>query len=632
MNMWIRYLSVFVPAFSIFAAGEAAGEDLSAKPNIIFILADDLGYGDLECYGQDTIQTPRLDQLADEGMRFTQFYAGSTICAPARCVLMTGFHTGHSTVRMNERPNTPLRREDITVAEMLKRAGYTNIFLGKWGLGGEDDDGNPINVHAIPNNKGFDYAYGYLSQKEAHDYYPNWLWRNGVKETIPENLVGNNINSHDLFTAEALDFVNTASEPFYLQLSYTVPHNRLRTCPIDPIYAGELWPDIEKQFATMITRMDTDIGRIADAVDARGIGTDTLIIFSSDNGPQQEAGEDHLAEFFNSNGLLRGIKRDLYEGGIRVPFIARWTGTVAQGTTSDHIGAFEDFMPTAADIAGIKPPSGIDGISILPTLTGQGTQQQHTHLYWEYLNDQAVRMGNWKAVWINSQFKLFDLATDISEQYDVASQNLQVAQEMAQLMQSSHGDVVYPTGPVLGLAGDVQGWGRVYGMDFGEWTVGGDPVSLTFRVRNDAQSYSNLMEGQVTANQVTDPRISVQQGDYSYLVDGGDSDIFTVTFTPTSGDPIQGQYADITGYKYIYGHRAFYNPIKLYFGQVPSPADFKADGDVDQEDFGFLQNCYSGTGPYSPECADADLDGDGIVDLSDFNLFINCMTGANNSG
>ncbi|UCD30644.1 MAG: arylsulfatase, partial [Planctomycetota bacterium] len=525
--------------------------DPPPKPNIVFILADDLGYGDLGCYGQSTIQTPRLDQLAQQGVRFTQFYSGASSCAPARCVLMTGFHTGHATVRANASPNTPLRREDITVAEVLKRAGYNTALIGKWGLGGEDPNGNPLNVHAAPQNKGFDDAFGYLDQTQAHYYYPEWLWRNGVKEFIPENYGGaKKTNSHDLFTDEALNYVTNAAEPFYLQLSYTVPHKYLYDCPLNPQYTGQPWPDIEKRFASMITRMDTDIGRIVDAIDARGIGSNTLIIFSSDNGPQQTEG--HLAEFFDSNGPLRGIKFTLYEGGIREPFIARWTGTISAGTSSDHIGAFEDFLPTAADIAGVKAPSGIDGISFLPTLTGQGAQQQHTHLFWEYNDIKAVRWGNWKAVKIDSQLALYDLATDISEQDDVAEQNPSVVTQMELLISGSHGGVTGVTNPILSLTGDVQGSEDVYLMDFGDFQEGGDPITLNFQVRNDAQSYSNLMEGQVTAAQITDPRLSVQEGNYAYLVDGSDSDIFSVTFTPTSDDPIHGQYAIITGLKYVY--------------------------------------------------------------------------------
>lgn len=601
------------------------------KPNIVFILADDLGYGDVGCFGQVTIQTPRIDQLADEGMTFTQFYAGSTVCAPSRCVLMTGFHTGHATVRANAKPNIPLRREDITVPEMLKRANYATGFLGKWSLGGEDDQGNPFNVYGAPYSKGFDFSYGYLYQTFGHDYYPEWLWRNDVKEYIPENNNDqNNINSHDLFTDEALNYVTNASEPFYLQLSYCVPHKKLRTCPIDPPYASQSWPDIEKQFATMITRMDYDVGRIADAIDARGIGSNTLIIFTSDNGPQQEELE-HSAEFFNSNGPLRGIKRDLYEGGIREPFIARWTGTISPGTTSTHISAFEDFMPTAAEIAGIKPPGGIDGISFLPTLTGQGTQQQHTHLYWEFSNKKAVRMGDWKAVMIDNSLQLFNLATDLSEQNNVAGPNPSIVTQMVQLMTSSRssGNVAVAE-PVLSLTGDIQVSGHSYGMDFSNVPVGSDPVTLTFRVRNDAQGYSNLMEGQVTAFQVTDPRFSVQVGSYDYLVDGGESDVYQVTFTPTSDDPVIDQYMVIDGYQYIYGQPAVYNPTTLTFGPIPIPADLDEDFDVDQEDHGLLQACYSGFASYAPGCESADLDDDGMVNQSDFNIWTDCLAGANN--
>ncbi|MHC4796054.1 MAG: arylsulfatase [Planctomycetota bacterium] len=613
----------------LFTAGPARA-DLPPKPNIIFILADDLGYGDLGSYGQTIMQTPRLDQLANQGMRFTQFYSGACSCAPARCVLMTGFHTGHSTVRQNVSPNTPLRREDITMAEVLKRAEYSTALLGKWGLGGEDPNGNPLNIHAAPQNKGFDFAYGYLGHKPAHYYYPEYLCRNGVKEYIPENFGGaTNVNSHDLFTDEAIDFVTNANQPFYLQLSYTVPHKYLIDCPLDPLYSGQGWPEIEKHFASMITRMDTDVGRIVDAVDARGIGSNTLVIFTSDNGPQQKEG--HLVSFFDSNGPLRGKKFDLYEGGIREPFIARWTGTISAGTTSDHIGAFEDFLPTAAEIAGVPSPSGIDGISFLPALTGQGIQQQHTHLYWSHNDIRAVRWGDFKAVKIGTQLQLYDLSTDIAEQYDLAAQNPAVAAQMELLISASQGGITGVANPVMTLVGDVtQDSNNIYLMDFGDWTVGDDPITLNFQVRNDALSYSNLMEGQVDAVRLTDPRLSLQEGDYAYLVDGSNSDLFSVTFTPSSGEPIYSQYAVITGLKYIYGYDAINNPLTLYFGEKPAPADFDFDRDVDQEDFGFLQKCYSGYYPYTEGCDDADLNDDGMVEQNDFALLINCMGGSNN--
>jgi len=627
--MRLMTLSILGP-LAILSYSTNAPADSPPKPNIIFILADDLGYGDVGCYGQTTIQTPRLDQLAAQGMRFTQFYSGASSCAPARCVLMTGFHTGHATVRQNTIPNTALRTEDITVAEVLKRAGYHTALVGKWGLGGDNPDGSPLNVHAAPQNKGFDQAYGYLDQTTAHYYYPEYLWRDGVKEYIPANAGGaKNVNSHDLFTNKALQVVSTAPEPFYLQLSYTVPHKYLYDCPLESIYSSKPWPDIEKHFASMITRMDRDIGTLVDAIDARGIGNNTLIIFSSDNGPQQKEG--HLAEFFDSNGPLRGIKFSLYEGGIREPFIARWTGTVPAGITSDHIGAFEDFLPTAAELAGVKAPSGIDGISIVPTLTGQGTQRQHSHLYWEYSGDCAVRWGRYKAVKIGSSFSLYDLQTDLGEQNNIAAQNPTIVAQMEQFILSSHASGTVPvSSPILTLVGDTKGSGSDYMINIGPFTAGDEPITRTFQVRNDAGNYSFLMEGEVIADGINDSRFSVPEGNYAWLVDGSNSDTFSITFNPTTNDPIIGQYLTITGYRYGYGYEASNNPIRLTFGKLPAPGDIDRDGDVDQSDFGIFQECISGSSAcYNSGCEDADLDQDNDVDLMDQAIFISCMGGAN---
>lgn len=408
----------------------------AAKPNIIFILADDLGYGDLGCYGQQTIRTPHLDRLSSEGMRFTHHYAGSTVCAPSRCVLMTGLHAGHSRIRGNGR--NPLLPEDETVAERLKAAGYTTGLIGKWGLGEPDTTG-------IPNRQGFDHWFGYLNQRHAHNYYPEYLWRNEVKQPLknvvtpvnpPGGVATERIEySHDLFAEEALAFLETHRDgPFFLYLALTIPHanNQAKDKGMEvPSYApydNQDWPDPQKGHAAMITRMDADIGRLAAKLKSLNIDEQTAVFFSSDNGPHAEGGAD--PEFFDSNGPLRGIKRDLYDGGIRVPLIARWPGRIPAGTESDHISAFWDFFPTFCDLADEEIPDDLDGISMMPTLTGDPrTQETHEYLYWEFHEGgkkQAVRMGPWKGVRLNlakdpdAPIELYHVVNDPAESENLA--------------------------------------------------------------------------------------------------------------------------------------------------------------------------------------------------------------------
>jgi len=400
------------------------------RPNVIFIMADDLGYGDLGCYGQKVIQTPQIDRLAAEGVRFTQFYSGSTVCAPARCCLMTGLHTGHAHVRGNKR--IPLRPADVTVAEIFKRAGYATGIVGKWGLGEPGTTG-------IPNRQGFDYWFGYLNQRNAHNYYPPFLWKNQRKYPLGGNRdEGRNQYSHDLFTQEALAFLERCQDqPFFLYLAYTIPHanNELGRKAGDGMevpdygpYADRDWPTTQKGQAAMITRMDRDIGRIIARLQALGLDRRTLVIFSSDNGPHAEGGVD--PKFFDSNGPLRGIKRDLYEGGIRVPMIARWPGKLKEGRVSEQVWAMWDFLPTMADLVGVKAPAGLDGISMLPALLDK-PQEGHEYLYWEFHErgfNQAVRMGDFKAVrkGLDGKLKLFNLTTDIGEQHDVAGEHPEI--------------------------------------------------------------------------------------------------------------------------------------------------------------------------------------------------------------
>jgi arylsulfatase A-like enzyme len=449
---WHRGIIAWIALALTFLCGSAlaATNRISAahKPNIIFILADDLGYGDLGCYGQTKIKTPNIDQLAKEGIRFTDFYAGSTVCAPSRCALMTGLHTGHNRIRGNK-AGVALAPEDVTVAEVLKQAGYHTALVGKWGLGDEGSTG-------VPGQKGFDEFVGYLNQTHAHDYYTDHLWRYDSKlgfdgrEELPENRAGKKeLYIPDLFTMAATNVVRINKpdqfnnyRPFFLYLSYITPHandeegqrtgNGMQV-PSDAPYGDESWPQVEKNKAAMITRMDRDIGKLMDLLQKFKLDDNTIVFFSSDNGPHKEGGVD--PKFFESSGKLRGIKRDLYEGGIRVPMIARWPGKIQPAQVSDQAWTFWDFLPTAAEIAGVKAPEKIDGISMLPTLLGQRQTNQHAFLYWEFHErgfQQAARMGDWKAVrpQADEKLELYNLKADIGEKENVAQKNPEIVAKM----------------------------------------------------------------------------------------------------------------------------------------------------------------------------------------------------------
>ncbi|MFH1716570.1 MAG: arylsulfatase [Planctomycetota bacterium] len=448
--------SSLLPIRAGFGRNAAAKAD---KPNIIYIMADDLGYGDLGCYGQKTILTPNIDRMAAEGMRFTDHYAGSTVCAPSRCCLMTGYHTGHALIRGNA--NLPLRPSDVTVAELLKGAGYTTGIIGKWGLGEAESTG-------IPNRQGFDYWFGYLNQRHAHNYYPSYLWRNeekaalgnevdhviGGQDRTPGGVATKRIEySHDLFAGEALGFVEkNRNKSFFLYLALTIPHanneagNKGMEVPSFGPYADKDWPDPQKGHAAMITRMDGDIGRLMARLKKLGLDKNTLVMFSSDNGPHKEGGGD--PEFFNSSGPLRGYKRALYEGGIRVPLIARWPGKIKAGSVSDHISAFWDFLPTCCELVGVKAPDGIDGVSMLPTLLGRnGQQTRHEYLYWEFHEQgkrQAVRMGDWKGVRENvakdpdGPIELYNLRDDIGEKNNIADRHPEIVAKIENYMKAAH--------------------------------------------------------------------------------------------------------------------------------------------------------------------------------------------------
>jgi arylsulfatase A-like enzyme len=403
--------------------------------NVIYIMTDDQGYGDVGCYGQQLIKTPSLDKMAAEGMRFTDHYSGTCICAPTRCVLMTGLHTGHSYIRDNYETGgyqLPIPDETLTVAEVFKQQGYATGCVGKWGLGGPNSMGHP-------NNQGFDLFFGYLGQVQAHDYYPDYLWRND------EKIYLDGAYSHDAMTDEILNFITANKDrPFFLYIPWTIPHTKFQV-PQDSLdqYADEPWTSDQKKQAAMISRMDRDVGRIIDLLKQLGIDDNTVMSFTSDNGPHGSSGTNGL---FNANGPFRGIKRDLYEGGIRVPFIVRWPGTIRPGTTSDHVSAFWDFFPTACDLIGAATPQGLDGISYVPAILGI-QQQQHEYLYWEFKSQggkQAVRMGKWKGVRLNVRtnpdpaLQLYDLQNDIAESTDVGASNPDIVAQIEQIMTDAH--------------------------------------------------------------------------------------------------------------------------------------------------------------------------------------------------
>ena len=454
----------FVFVLGVSAAAVSGIARAAEKPNMIFIMADDLGYGDVGCFGQSLIATPRLDQMAAEGMKLTQFYAGNTVCAPSRSVLMTGKHMGHTHVRGNAGNGNMLRQslseEDTTVAQVLKSAGYTNGLVGKWGLGEIDQPGFPM-------QKGFDHFFGYLNQVHAHNYYPEFVWNDREKMSLA-NVVKRAERSyggfqggaatkridysHDLFVKEAIEFIRQHKQgPFFLYVPLTIPHaNNEGTrmtgngaeVPDYGIYANRDWPDQDKGQAAMITRMDRDVGRILDYLKDLGIDKKTLVMFTSDNGPHDEAGHD--LKRFNPSGPLRGTKRALYEGGIRVPTIAWWPGAVQAGSTSDHVGYFGDWLATAAELAGADLPVGTDSISFAPTLLGDLKQQQHAYLYWEFYEQgsrQAVRFGDWKAIrqpMFSGKTELFDLSSDIGETTDVSGEYPELVAKAAAMMHAAH--------------------------------------------------------------------------------------------------------------------------------------------------------------------------------------------------
>ena len=436
------------------------------KPNVVLLVADDLGYGDLSCYGQQKLQTPNIDRLAGEGMKFTDFYSGNTVCSPSRACLMTGQHPGRVHCRGNgdESGIAALDPSMTTLPRLFKNAGYATGAFGKWGLGVTTEPGRPN-----PLTHGFDHFSGWKSQRIAHTYYPTSIVRDGKEHKLdPGTYV------HDLIMQDAFSFIRyeaKAGKPFFCYIPTAIPHAAMHAPKklhqkwrkkfpefddnVGTYKAGDddLCPDVRNPiagFAAMIEHLDEQVGELLDVLSQENIEDNTLVLFCSDNGAHREGG--HSPEFWNSTGPLRGIKRDLYEGGIRSPLLARWVGTVAPGSQSNHISAFWDILPTMADLAGQSIPAQSTGVSFLPTLVGhKSLQKEHEYLYWEHpqavKRDEAIRVGPWKGVVRNwkkgstGAFELYNLEDDLSEQHDVASQHPEIVQNMQRLMVEAHHDI-----------------------------------------------------------------------------------------------------------------------------------------------------------------------------------------------
>lgn len=465
----IQLVVVALLATLLFSCSEAVEE---TKPNIVYILMDDMGYGDAGCYGQEKFVTPNIDDLAKKGMKFTQHYSGSTVCAPSRSSLLTGQHTGHTPIRGNKeiKPEgqAPMPGSAVTIAEVLKEAGYTTGAFGKWGLGMADSEGGP-------NAQGFDEFYGYLCQRMAHRYYPSHVWHNDEKVMMQGNDWKHTVTyAQDLVQDATIDFIKTNKDkPFFAFVPILLPHAELLVPEDDlmAMYDGkfEETPFLAKEggdydenhliymyasqpkpraaFAAMMARSDRYVGQIMKTLEDLGIAENTIVMFASDNGPHKEGGAD--PDFFNSNGGLKGYKRDLYEGGIRSPFLAVWKGKIAPGTSSDHISAFWDVMPTVAEAAGVELTNATDGISFLPTLLGQEGQKEHEYLYWEFHEKGgrlAVRLGDWKGIIYNvskkvpNDFELYDLSKDPSETNNVAKDHPELEKKIREIMKNARTD------------------------------------------------------------------------------------------------------------------------------------------------------------------------------------------------
>jgi arylsulfatase A-like enzyme len=455
----MKYHIFYAAIMMVMSLGQMYTAD---KPNIIYVLADDLGYGDLGCYGQKTILTPNIDNMAAEGMRFTQHYSGSTVCAPSRSCLLEGKHSGRTYVRGNGKLQMRENPHDMIFPAALQKAGYHTAIIGKSGLGCNTDDASLLH------KKGFDYFFGFTSHTQAHWYFPEYLWRNRdgtvSKVDYPNNTlhVGDNYSSENIIH-EALNYIERQKKnPFFLHLAFQIPHASLRAKEewkekYRPILKEKLLPPKEKHphysyerepkttYAAMVSYMDHNMGLLLSKLQALGIAENTLVMFASDNGAMQEGG--HRRDSFNSNGPLRGGKRDMYEGGIRTPMIAWWPGKIKAGSKTNHISAFWDISPTVREIAGAEPQADTDGISMVPTLLGEGQQKQHKYLYWEFFElggKRAIRQDHWKLIQYNTNTslapvtKLFNLEKDISEEHNLIEQYPEKVIELIKLMDQAH--------------------------------------------------------------------------------------------------------------------------------------------------------------------------------------------------
>lgn len=432
------------------------------KTNVIFILSDDLGYGDLGCYGQKTLKTPNIDKLAMDGIKFTQHYAGAPVCAPSRCALITGKHVGNCSVRGNQPEGQLIKQEEVTLPEVFKKAGYKTAIVGKWGMGNAPEPNDPL-------INGFDHHFGYVNMWHAHNFYPEFLYKDAEKVFYPnvtgETPKGNypegvgyasvrKVYAPDEFDRAGLQFVeNMKDEPFFLYFAINTPHGNSEykddgkgmEVPDTKAFDGESWPNAEKRFAEMIRRLDLTVGKFRDKLVELGIDKNTMIVFASDNGPHNESGHDD--KFFDSNGPLKGKKRDLYEGGIRVPLIVNYPGKIKANQTSNEVFAFWDFLPTMSDMLGMEVPKESNGISFLPTLLGKKQTKKHKYLYWEFYEEhgkQAVLWKNWKAIKLNTnianqtRIELYNLNTDLGENVNLASSNPKLVKKLSKMMDKAH--------------------------------------------------------------------------------------------------------------------------------------------------------------------------------------------------
>ena len=453
--MKILKLAPIVFSLILIFSCEQQQERQLTKPNILFLLADDMGYGELGCYGQEMIKTPVLDSLASKGMRFTDFYAGTSVCSPSRAVLMTGKHAGHASIRGNSGifkndiwKRVPLKKDEVTLGEMMKDAGYQTSFIGKWHL----DDPNDKTTWAM--NRGFDYAiqeqWPSRFGGKHYDELVHWI-------NIDHDSIRYDQEKYDCIdefrTNFALEYLNQKKKdkPFFMIMSYRIPHGHERYTRNKELYANKGWSETERRHAARITLLDQQIGRLLKQLKESGELDNTIVIFTSDNGAHQEGGHKH--SFFNSTGGLKGYKRDMYEGGIRTPLIAYWKDKIKEGAISNHQGVFYDFMPTFAEIAGINSPEQTDGISVLPELKGK-EQQKHDYLYWELQIDgwgsklpnggfrQAIRLGKWKGVryGIGLATELYNLEEDTFETNNIANHFPEIVKEINQLFQNARTD------------------------------------------------------------------------------------------------------------------------------------------------------------------------------------------------